>query len=502
MMIFSQIQRFFYKYNNLSNLTSNEYYSLGVLIFLLKLLMVVLISFLDWKEGLSFYTNAGDDGQYIGYSENLFQEGEYYYDSGNSGNKNYFFRMPGITFLYLPLRFLFNQNITLNLFVILQVLLSTFALIKFLKLVNQYLKVNNLIFLFFSTFYLYSSYFESSLMTESLALSSLLLCLYYIDRAFHLETKKYMITSFLLAGFFLMWLIFLRPYMVPFLLLFAGYIIIKKSKVLYLIIFLLPFFIIDGVWTFRNYYNYNEIMPLQSSADWFNSSKSGASKTKFIQAFGFKWVNFEENSHSAWFNNFYEAPSINIPSDDIFPKRTFVGDLTIDSLIKARIKLHEVDDIKLDHDLRLKSDKEAARILDKFVLSLKTDRPFDYYVLNRVRLLFRFLKPNTPKLFKHGPYPFNIIVTKVDVLFSVLLKYVGLIGLLILLVRNFKKLDILILFLSVPIFLFLFFPIVLRIDETRFFYLSIPFLIVGLVYLFSIFQKPIFKIKETNPKSN
>ena len=489
MMIFSRIKHFFSKYSNLSNLSRREYYSLGLLIFLLKLLMVVLISFLDWKEGVSFYTSLGDDGQYIGYSENLYQTGEYFYDFRNSGNKDYFFRMPGITFLYYPIRFIFNQTITINIVVIIQVLFSTLSIFKFIELINKYFKVNNLLFLFFSVFYAYTAYLDASLMTESLALSSLLLCIYFIDKALCLEEKKLIQKYLLIGGLFLTWLIFLRPYMVPFLLVFSGYVLFKK-RIFYMLFFILPFLVVDGAWLIRNFQNHNEFVFLQKSLNWHEKgTKILSSKINFIKSFGFKSVYFEENTHAAWFNNRFEAPSIKIPPNSIFPKRTFVGDLSIDSLIKARSLMHQVVDESLDIKLRINSNIESSRILDKFVNVLKKENPFEYYIFNRFRIFLIFIETNTPKLFLHGPYPFNIILSSLDLLFNILFKYIGLVALVLFLFRS-KSISYLILFLSVPIYLFILFPFILRIDESRFFYLSYPFLILSFLLFFNfIFNK-------------
>lgn len=488
MMMYKQIILFIKKYSFISQLSKRELFIFGFIVFVLKLLMVLLINFLDWSEGVSFYTNAGDDGQYIGYSENLYQTGEYFFDFGNSGTKDYFFRMPGITFLYYPIRFLFNQQVTINLIVVIQVLLSTIATFKFLQLINKYFKINNLLFLCLSVFYFYTAYLDASLMTESLGLSSLLFSIYYLDKGIS-EYSKSNFKNLLTSGFFITWLVFLRPFMVPFLILFSGYIFFKSRKLKLILAFILPFLVIDGLWLFRNVYFHNEFVVLQKSYNWQNNgSKSLSSKFKFIQSFGLKIVNFEEGNHAAWFNNQFEAPSVKIPSNDIFPSRIFVGEMTIDSLILARKLMHQVVDKKLDPKIRIESDKESARILNKFVSTLKSENPFDYYFFNRVRLLMSFLEPNTHKLFLHGPYPYNIIVSYMHILFSVIVKYGGLLGLVYLFFRKLKDVHLIVLFSSTPIFLFILFPFVLQLDETRFFYLSYPILIMLLLNLLNIFS--------------
>ena len=480
-MMYKKTLHFIQKYSSIQNLSKKELWFLGAFIFVMKLLMVIAISFFDWKEGLSFYTNAGDDGQYIGYSENLYQTGEYYYDFGKSGVKDYFFRMPGMTLLYYPLRFIFNQTITINLVVIIQVLLSTLSIFKFIELINKYFNVNNLLFLFFSVFYVYSAFLDASLMTETLALSSLIFCIYYLDKSLSVDFKKKSLKYLFYSGFFLTWLIFLRPFMIPFLLLFLCYFLFRKRHVVYFITFLLPFLLIDGAWIYRNYKNHNEFVILQKSLNWYdNGNKSLPAKIHFIKSFGFKWVNFEENSQSTWFNNQFEASSIKIPDNSIFPERTFVGEMTIDSLLKAREFMHKVVDKTLMTEERIRADSEASRILNKFVRTLKEENPFDYFFLNRVRLMMSFISPNPHKLFIHGSYPMNIFITWMDVFFNILLKYIGLLGVIILLISQVKKINYLILFTSIPFYLLFLFPYVLRIDDTRFFYLSLPFLITGL----------------------
>jgi len=490
MMIFNQIKNLVHKYGNIGNLSKKELFLFGIIIFVTKLLMVLTISYFDWSEGLSFYTNAGDDGQYIGYSENLFQTGEYFYDFGNSGSKDYFFRMPGITFLYLPLRFIFSQTVTINLVVILQVLLATFATLKFLELANKYFKVNNLLFLIFSVFYFYSAYLESSLMTESLGLSSLLLCIFYLDKALCIQELKAVKKYLIIGGLFLTWLIFLRPYMVPFIFVFLVYIFLKKRKFLYVLFFLFPFLIIDGFWVCRNYVIDNELIVLQKGLNWQDKvSKSMSSKYNFLKNFGFKMVYFEEDNHATWFNSEIEAPLVKIPPNSIFPERTFIGGLTIDSLIKARSLMHKAIDVRLDGKTRLDSDIEAARILDEFVLKLKEEYPFDYYIGNRIRILLKFIEPNTPNVIIHGPYPFNIVSSKLEVIFGILIKYGGLLSLMILFLFNFRKQSKLFLFFSVPIYIFVLFPLTLQINEVRYFYLAYPFLLLLLLHLFSFIKK-------------
>jgi hypothetical protein len=120
----------------------------------------------------------------------------------------------------------------------------------------------------------------------------------------------------------------------------------------------------------------------------------------------------------------------------------------------------------------------SASILNGFISELKERKPLDYHLLNRLRLMPRFVdQPISYPNFRTANYPVNLVYVFLDSALFYFASALFLLGVICFLVMR-KPGDIWYWLLCfVPIFILLFFTALLRINELRFFALSVPFII-------------------------
>jgi hypothetical protein len=433
----------------------------------------------------------GDDVTYMSFTENIFLTGNYCVKTG--AVYDYTFRMPGFAFLYVPIRFFTNKIITMNCIVIIQVVLSGIAAYCLARLAKNIFKNNHIFYFVYllTTLGFYLPMYNNILVTESLATSFLIFSFYFLFQAF--DTKKS--SLFLVSGFFMTWLIFLRAFMIVIfivtILLIIWYVFNKVTKIKNLIFFMLPFLLIDGAWATRNYYKLQRFYPLESSVNANECNlKCIAASAHFIQAFGFQWEQWARDSERGWLeSNNLKA----MKKNSIFPPRTFNGGLTIDSLLKARECIQLANNFNLGIDERTFADKNATRLLNKFITELKKNRPWDYYLFNKLRSVRSFLSENLYYPLISLPFPMNGILVFIDLFIDKFLKFVGLFGAFFILFKFYRDYITVFIITSVPFFLLALFPVFLGDDEHREFFMAYPFLIISSAYFFTVLFKSRYK---------
>ena len=426
----------------------------------------------------------GDDVTYMAFSENIFVIGDYCVKTGNV--YDYTFRMPGFAFLYVPIRIFTNKIITMNSLVIIQIVLSGIAAYYLAWLAKNIFKNNKVFYFvyFLTAFGFYMPMYNSILVTESLATSFLIFSLYFFHQA--IETKKN--SFFLFSGLFMTWLIFLRAFMIMIfivtIMLIVWYVFKKVTSFKHVIFFLLPFLLIDGVWATRNYYKINNFLPLESSVNSNQCNlKSTTASAVFIKTFGFHWEQWVRDSERGWLES--NNPKA-MMKNSIFPSRTFNGGLTIDSLLKVRECVQLANNNNFGLEERYVADANATRLLHKFITELKKNRPWDYYLFNKIRTLRSFLSENVYYPLVSLPFPLNGIFVFIDLFIDMLLKCVGLFGALYILFKYHRNYSVVFIITFVPFFLLALFPIYLGDDEHREFFMAYPFLIISSAYILSL----------------
>ena len=430
------------------------------------------------------YFIRGDAFMYVGLPENLYKYGTYTFLNGYTST------MPGMTFLYIPLRFIFSQHITLTLFIIIQTLLSAISIYLLARIAEKIFNSKK-IFLCVFLLYLFSTYvknYNNFLLTESLAVSTLIISLFYLLK--FSEKKNYYFL--VLSGIFITWSIFLRPFLLPVFLIFALYILIfiNHNRIKNIILFLLPFIIAEAIWISRNYNLTNKFIPLQTAGPF--TDKEDYNYDKFLKSFGFSTVWFSSGSgigsEATWFSSDKTIKTFETvrPNDDIFPKYIFTDSLNIDSLKYARYCLWQEENDSLSQQQVEYYHKRSNIIFRKFINSHSF---FTTQIRSRFMLLFKFMNQSSCAPLKCIKYPFNVLLVFFDSFinyFVILSGFLSLLYLSIKLKRNFK---ILLLIGFVPAFIFILFPLYLQFIESRELTLAYPFLCILSVYLFFEFYK-------------
>ena len=242
------------------------------------------------------------------------------------------------------------------------------------------------------------------------------------------------------------------------------------------------FILLDSLWVGRNYQKTGGLVVFDTSHFWYDkiNYKSERCFVYFLKAYGFDLIDWEKNYPCTWFLTDEQAAikGTTRPGDDIFPQRTFYNDLNIDSLKYARANLIYVrSDTAVASKTRSYYDMEACRMFNKFILAAQTIRPWDYYILNRVRATFRLVNQYKGTALKSMKYPFNVVFVFMDYFINYFVIIGGIIGSFIILLSNGRSRELYFV-IFIPAFIIFFFGMVLMEVEPRYLATAYPFLLV------------------------
>ena len=427
----------------------------------------------------TFALDGGDSISYIEPIENLLANGEYFDDH----------RMPGYGWLYFLLRLFMPLSLALNATVILQLILSSLS-VYVLALCSIRLFKHN--YYFYTTFILYCistyvSLFETSLLTESFCTSALIFSFFFVLNE---HKNKYFI---FLSGLFLTWSFFLKPVLVPLIILFAAYVLLNISSPFKLtklnwkkmLFFLIPFLLIDGSWIIRNYNKYERIIPLTKSI-YYEGYNEGFELElfKFMQAFGGSIVHWNPGSEITFFK---PAPShIKRKIEVTFPENIYTSKFNYDSLLTLQKQTQKFQNNATSIEQKEILLNQIRSRLDTYTLSIKQERPFLYYVSSRFKIMKTFfLHSGTYNLFSKPSFELTKIEFLVKIFYSLLYLFVivfGILGSFRMIIR--KKINLTFLLISfTALYISLVFPIMLKLDEFRYLVPGYPFLLLSSIYM-------------------
>jgi hypothetical protein len=268
--------------------------------------------------------------------ENYFVQDDYGYfftPVDNYFKNGHFNYLPGITFtgrmpgymIYFLFRLLFTQQVSILLVIAFQFLLSAVS-VYVLSLIAYYIFNNNKK-CFYITFALYvlaifPGFFDFFIIAESLSVSALIFCLYYLTKYLKVEAKnKYLV----LSGLFLTWTIFLREYtgllivVIPLALTYYFY-FIKKQKLLLIIksllLFCSSFIFSETLWVMHNYSVTKQIILLESPMEVAYGdlySKSWQELDNLVFTWGENASPFDNTSLGYYYRNPKAAVTPNFP---------------------------------------------------------------------------------------------------------------------------------------------------------------------------------------------
>lgn len=203
-----------------------------------------------------------DFGYFLHPVEKYFETGTLSYD----GRSAFAGRMPGYSFPYLLLRFIFDKPLALLSLILMQITLSGIAVYALAKLANDWFQSKRAFYFVFivALFSPLLSVFDFQTITESFSISCFVLHIFFLHKGFEKKLNKY----FLLSGYFIAWAVFLRPFL-GIALFISGLVLLiewRKStlKFTQLLLFAAPFILFESAWIVRNYNATGKFIPLES----------------------------------------------------------------------------------------------------------------------------------------------------------------------------------------------------------------------------------------------
>lgn len=303
-----------------------------------------------------------------------------YYDSMNSFYETGVYspdvRMPGLGIVFLLLRFFFERNMALDIILIMQWLLSGVAIYTLCLTASKIAKKESVFYclyiLILSTHYIFL--WNVLLLTESFCISFLIFSMYFLNRYFETQARKYLF----IVGFFLTWCVFLRPVFFLFYGIIALFLLVYfirnkvgfKNILINGILFLGLFVVLDSAWIIRNYNVKHKFIFLNDISSYSELSKSDPLPAVyfFLEAWG---GDLENERH--WFE--MDQGMDYRYRDTTLPQYIYTSKFNKDSLllVKQRIKFY-------NHH---KNDSIVALInnsLQRYTHSIRSEKPFLFYI--------------------------------------------------------------------------------------------------------------------------
>ncbi len=361
---------------------------------LLSLVSYIFHTFLGAKisgTGLAWYLDAGDTYEYFCYGDSLLH-GHYNCDG------TLFNRMPFYPALYAFLRIALDPVVTRVVMVLIQVFAGGMAIFMLAEIASKRLFTQIkpwIMVVFFSSIWLLRSW-DNYLLTESLATSTFTAGIYF---GMFRQTSR---INLVISGICFTLCIFLRPFAILLMICFGVYLLFdllkQKNKlrnvVSTLLIWLLPFAVLESAWIARNFHAAGRFVPLQEG-NRYPGLEASASTTQatamlsyneiwaWIRAVGEDALFWNPGSLGCWmYGGPYEPESYNYKSHLV--AQTY-GVAEIERLRSLYRQQQSVSDPLIRDSL----ERELVTLGEKMIAAYKTERPFQYHVMAPLRILHR-----------------------------------------------------------------------------------------------------------------
>ena len=390
-------------------------------------------------NGIAFISN--DFNELIEPSNQLVTNGIYSLEK----HKNpYIGRLPGYAFPFLIFRYIFSENISLQLLIISQCIFSAIS-IFYLGIMSERISQKKILFILtIILFSLFPFYLKEELATisTSFSVSAFIIHLYFIFKFLNNQLKKNLFYS----GLFLLWLILLRPFTLVFYvpsILLIGYLFQDKLKhiITYTIIFLSPLVIFESFWILRNYINTQKIIPLQDAyvpgKDYGYTDGCGMNCTakysvveirKLVSAWGGNSTWYIPGTEMHWFLSY---KPLDFKNYTFVNKNIFVKGFNRDSLINLKKDLAQSFNEKLHPTIRKKIDDKIVSKCKKFKKAYANNKPIEYYIISHLKRLKNFLIVNPTQDWPGPSFRKSSLLYKSYKFISILLFYLSLLSVVV-----------------------------------------------------------------------
>ncbi len=313
----------------------------------------------------------------------------------NGSGYDSFCRMPGLLPIYVILRCFFSIAWTKVFIIVTQFIagtISVYALASIAK--NTFGSMLSFKFTFYTyAFSTFVSIWDHCGGSDSLAVSFLILSIFFVQR--FIASQNYL--DLLIGGVFIAWSVFFRPFhgiLVP---IISIIYLLKYNRIsrslLFLILFGAPLALSLGCWTIKNYIDTRRLIFLQGPAvECFGSVTTEILAVRsLIEAWGGDIQPWAPNSAGMWF---FEKSSIQ--KNLAFPENNVLTtNYNIDSLVLLRKQFHHLSLPFIGANERELLKKEIVRKSELYKRSYIEEKPINFYLINRLKLLKTFLFRNT-----------------------------------------------------------------------------------------------------------
>ncbi|MBL7938028.1 MAG: glycosyltransferase family 39 protein [Flavobacteriales bacterium] len=413
-----------------------------------------------------FYTP--DTHSYIDPIEQLITDGTYYPD----------YRMPGVGIPYWLFRQLGDRHSGMDGMVVFQMILSGIGvyLVALLGLRLSGSHPTAVLLYALALVSTYSCWYDTSISSDSLAVSVLVIHVFLLQRAIDAKSAKLLVV----AGLFLTWIIFLRP--VAALLLIPAPLLVlwfwsPRWSFKAVGLFLLPFAVLDSAWIVRNYRAHGEFNPLTNEGimpDEIHGRPLGYIM-RFLQSYGGNYIWWEPGADIRWFGMWEGSAAIDNEGRNAKspPAYAYVPGYTKDSLLalSERIRIFESGTLSDPDSLAIIDEINSK--LDRYTHLYREGAPFNYHVLSRFRMIEYLITQNGTETLFRTPFAQLPVWRKGFKLFqmgSYFFAYgIGGIAALWMLLRWRRATSLIAIWVPVIVmYMILVYPLVLRMAEWRF----------------------------------
>lgn len=303
-------------------------------------------------------------------------------------------RMPALLPFYVPLAYIGDTDTVKVAIVGIQWLMSVVSCILLALMAVSWFRTERV---FGPVVILYAissfvSIWDHYLMSDSLSVSFFILSCYLLMRYLNDHSMR----QLLFSALFLVWSLFFRQIMIIVIPVYLAIIVFDRwllwrMRWKNLAVFTLPFAVFIGVWGWWNHQRTGKftwlVTPLHECYETYTLPSIGMAE--MVIDMGQDYLSWSQGSLAQWlFAGEYKGEQIP------HLKAIQTTQLTADTLIALRNEFAMYRSSAGDDALRKTL---GQRLLDKqsrYVLAYKTERSFEYYVLNHFRHLRRFLWPD------------------------------------------------------------------------------------------------------------
>jgi hypothetical protein len=245
-----------------------------------------------------------------------------------------------------------------------------------------------------------------------------------------------------------------------------------------------PFLIADGCWTYRNYKKYNRIIPLTKSLNYTGIDDSyHAALFAFMNSFGGSNVHWQPGSEITFFKEL--SNEVKVRKYGEIPAYIYTKKFNYDSLVNIRNLVRQMESDTVSLEKKKVIDKILISKLNAYTLSVQEEKPFLFYIGSRfVYLKTFFLHSGTGNLFRKASFELNKAELMIKVFYSllyVLVAFTGFFTLVFLFFKGFRDTNLL--FISCcGLYSSLVFPLVMKMDEFRYFVPSYPIFVLATAF--------------------